>query len=76
MNSPEVRCLQEFLKNQGPEIYPEGLLTGNFLIATQSAVIRFQEKYASEILKPLGLEKGTGYVGALTRAKINQLLSE
>jgi hypothetical protein len=74
MNSSEVRCLQEFLKNQGSEIYPEGLITGNFLSLTQAAIIRFQEKYANEILKLVGLEKGTGYVGLRTRAKINQLL--
>ena len=74
MNSKEVRCLQEFLKSQGSEIYPEGLITGNFLNLTQLAVIRFQEKYATEILNPLGLGKGTGYVGPLTRAKINQFL--
>ena len=70
-----VRCLQEFLKLQGSEIYPEGLLTGNFLSLTKTAVIRFQEKYASEILRPLGLTIGTGFVGPATRAKINQLLS-
>jgi len=73
-NDNRVRCLQEFLKSQGSEIYPESLVTGNFLSLTQQAVIRFQEKYASEILAPLGLEKGTGYVGPATRAKINQLL--
>lgn len=72
-NNFEVRCLQEFLKNQGQQIYPEGLITGNFFLATQAAVSRFQEKYASEILTPVGLQKGTGYVGSLTRAKINQL---
>jgi peptidoglycan hydrolase-like protein with peptidoglycan-binding domain len=74
INDPQVRCLQEFLKAQGPEIYPEGLVTGNFLNLTKQAVIRFQEKYKEEILKPLGLEFGTGLVGPLTRAKINQLL--
>jgi peptidoglycan hydrolase-like protein with peptidoglycan-binding domain len=72
-NNAEVSCLQEFLKLQGSEIYPEGLVTGNFLSLTQSAVIRFQEKYAAEILAPLGLEKGTGFVGEKTRAKINEL---
>lgn len=72
--SKEVSCLQEFLKSQGAEIYPEGLITGNFLYATRQAVIRFQEKYASEILTPLGLKKGTGYVGSLTKAKINQIV--
>ena len=72
MNNLQVSCLQEFLKNQGT--YPEGLVTGNFLTLTKSAVIRFQEKYASEILSPLGLKEGTGYVGSATRAKINQLI--
>jgi hypothetical protein len=43
-NNSEVSCLQEFLKSQGPEIYPGGLITGNFLNLTQDAVIRFQEK--------------------------------
>ena len=73
-NNSEVRCLQEFLKAQGPEIYPEGLVTGNFLSLTKAALIRFQEKYALEILMPLGLQKGTGFVGPATRSKINELL--
>jgi len=73
-NDARVRCLQEFLKNQGSEIYPEGLVTGNFLTLTKAAVIRFQEKYAEEILTPLELERGTGFVGEMTRAKINQML--
>ena len=76
MENSEVRCLQEFLKIQGPEVYPEGLITGNFLSLTQVALIRFQEKYSDEILKPLNLEKGTGYVGQMTRAKINELLGK
>ncbi len=75
-DSAEVRCLQEFLRAQGPEIYPEGLITGNFLSLTQAAVIRFQEQHADEILKPFGLEKGTGYVGPATRDKINQVLGQ
>ncbi|MFQ6049996.1 MAG: peptidoglycan-binding domain-containing protein [Candidatus Paceibacterales bacterium] len=73
-NDGRVKCLQEFLKSQGSEIYLEGLVTGNFLSLTKTAVIRFQEKYFEEILAPLGLEKGTGFVGPMTRAKINQLL--
>ena len=75
-NDERVRCLQEFLKSQGAEIYPEGLVTGNFLSLTQQTLIRFQEKYASEILAPLGLTQGTGYVGQMTRTKINQLLGK
>lgn len=74
-NNDEVRYLQEFLKNQGSEIYPEGLVTGNFLSLTKAAVIRFQEKYKEEILSPLGLSKGTGYVGPMTIKKINQICS-
>jgi len=71
-----VKCLQEFLKNQGPDIYPEGLITGNFLTLTKAAVVRFQEKYASEILTPLRLSTGTGFFGPQTRAKINQILNK
>jgi len=74
-NSNDIKCLQEFLKSQGDEIYPEGLVTGNFLNLTQQAVIRFQEKYSGEILEPLGLGNGTGYVGTKTRGKINQMLA-
>lgn len=73
-NNNEVRCLQSFLKSQGADIYPEGLVTGYFGSLTRSAVIRFQEKYASEILIPLGLSTGSGVVGPATRIKINSLL--
>ena len=74
-NNDKVRCLQEFLRSHGQEIYPEALVTGNFLELTKAAVIRFQEKYKEEILTPLGLEKGTGFLGPMTREKINQLLN-
>ncbi|OHA74566.1 MAG: hypothetical protein A3A32_02730 [Candidatus Wildermuthbacteria bacterium RIFCSPLOWO2_01_FULL_48_35] len=73
MKGAEVSCLQDFLKKQGPDIYPEGLVTGNFLGLTKAAVIRFQEKYAYEILAPLSFSHGTGFVGSMTRAKINKL---
>lgn len=74
MSGQQVLCLQEFLRTQDQDIYPEGLVTGNFLSLTQQAVVRFQEKYALEVLVPLGLQRGTGYVGRMTRAKLNQLL--
>ena len=74
-DNSQVKCLQGFLKSQGSGIYPEGIANGNFYSLTQKAVIRFQEKYASEILAPAGETKGTGYVGPLTRAKVNELLT-
>lgn len=72
--SGEVRCLQQFLAFLGREIYPERLVTGFFGPLTKKAVIRFQEKYAEDILHPLGLKKGTGFVGMFTLTKINRLL--
>ena len=70
----EVSCLQEVLKSQGSGIYPEGIVSGYFGNLTRMAVIKFPEKYASEILTPSGFSKGTGFVGPATRAKINQIL--
>ena len=50
-----------------------GSITGTFWEKTESAVIKFQEKYASDILNLYGLTKGTGYVGPLTIKKLNML---
>ena len=75
MNDQRVYCLQEFLKGQGEDIYPEGLVTGNFLSLTKKAVIKFQEKYGSDILAPLDLREGTGYFGPKTREFVNSLIS-
>lgn len=70
----DVRYLQVFLKAQGLEIYPEGLVTGYFGPLTQAAVIRFQEKYRDDILAPWEITEGTGFVGKTTRVKLNELL--
>lgn len=72
--SDDVMKLQIFLKAQGAEIYPEGLVTGYFGEKTKQAVIKFQMKYKADILAPLGLTEGTGIVGERTMLKINELL--
>jgi len=70
LRNPDVTALQNFLKLQGSEIYPEGIVSGYFGALTQKAVQRFQEKYG---LAAPGIP-GYGFVGPKTRAKINEIL--
>ena len=67
-----VQELQKCLAKDS-EIYPEGTISGYFGKQTRAAVIRFQEKYANEILTPNGLKKGTGKVGPSTIKKLNDI---
>lgn len=68
----EVKALQAALKKQG---FPETLRDAGkgFRNFTAASVVGFQEKYRKQILKPLGLKHGTGFVGKLTRVKLNRL---
>jgi|GEM_PF-5506922 len=69
-NDMQVKCLQEFLKAQGYKV----AASGNYDLVTKNAVIKFQQKYASEILAPYGLRYGSGNVGNATKNKLNLII--
>jgi len=71
MSGDDVKALQEILISEGVWESEVGA-TGYFGSITKSAVIRYQEKYAAEILEPLGLTEGTGFVGSSTLAHLNK----
>src|SRR3989344_1327292 len=76
---PEVLELQRVLNQNldakvaqtGPG--SPGFETNYFGSLTKKAVIRFQEKHKDEVLAPVGLSRGTGFVGSMTLKKLNNL---
>ncbi len=81
VSGPEVKLLQVFLNSNLSTIVAEvgsgskGSETEYFGELTKTAVIRFQELHASEILVPVGLSTGSGFVGAFTRGVLNKLIA-
>lgn len=71
----EVTELQKCLAKDS-EVYPDGEISGYFGTKTKAAVIKFQEKFADDILYPNNLKKGTGTVGKSTRKKLNEICFE
>lgn len=77
----EVMRLQQFLNADAQTRVATtgagspGNETQNFGPLTRGAVMNFQQKYASEVLAPLGLVSPTGFWGASSRAKANALIA-
>ena len=66
----DVTALQKVLLIEVPGDF-KATATGGFYSWTKKGVIALQEKYAQEILAPLGLTHGTGFVGAATLKWLN-----
>lgn len=82
MSGSDVKVLQEVLNRNtetrlaqaGPG--SPGSETMYFGQITKAAVTKFQEIYKDEVLTPVGLVSGSGYVGVFTRAKILTLCNK
>ena len=70
-NDPnDVKLLEKYLNTYEGTSLP---IDGIYSKAGFAAVVKWQEKYASEILTPWGLKKGTGYVFTTSLKKMNQI---
>jgi peptidoglycan hydrolase-like protein with peptidoglycan-binding domain len=75
----DVKMLQQYLNtNPATRVAASGVgsvgaETTYFGPRTAQALIRFQNMHSVDVLRPVGLLQGTGYFGALTRAKVNNL---
>ena len=69
-----VRLLQQFLKTFGG--FPDQKVTGYCGPQTVKNLKSFQQKYAAQILTPLGLRKPTSIAGSATITQINRLMCE
>ncbi len=69
-NANDVNLIKRFLnKFEGLSL----VLSGVYGTADYNAVIKWQEKYASEILTPVGLTRGSGYFATASANKMRSL---